>query len=100
MTINTYWRVTASLQPPVTVFVHLLDQNGNIAAQDDRFGAAARMLEPGDLIVQRHPIRSDTPLLPGTYQIAVGLYNPDTLNRFKTTDGIDRLLLGKIEVKP
>ncbi len=98
--INTYWRVTDRLQPPVTIFVHLLDQNGNIAAQDDRFGAAARMLEPGDLIVQRHPIHSEAPLKPGTYRVAIGLYNPDTLNRFKTTDGVDRLLLGTVEVKP
>ena len=100
LTINTYWRVTDRVQPPVTVFVHLLDQNGNIVAQDDRFGAAARMLEPGDLIVQQHPIQSETPLPPGTYRIAIGLYNPDTLKRFKTEDGVDRLLLGTIEVKP
>ena len=100
LTVNTYWRVTGDLQPPVTVFVHLLDQDGNIVAQDDRFGAAARMLEPGDLIVQRHPIQSETPLKPGTYQIAIGLYNPDTLSRFKTQAGADRLLLGTMEVKP
>jgi hypothetical protein len=100
LTLNTYWRVTGDLQPPVKVFVHLLDQDGNIAAQDDRFGAAARMLEPGDLIVQRHPVQGETPLKPGTYQIAVGLYNPDTLERFKTQTGEDRLLLGTVEVKP
>ncbi len=100
LTITTYWRVTGNLQPPVTVFVHLLDQNGNIAAQDDRFGAAARMLEPGDLIIQRHPLHSETPLKPGMYRIAIGLYNPDTLNRFKTLTGDDRLLLGTVEVKP
>jgi hypothetical protein len=100
LAINAYWRVTDRLQPPVTVFVHLLDQNGDIVAQDDRFGAAARMLERGDMIVQRHPIKNETPLPPGTYRIAIGLYNPDTLNRFKTEDGSDRLLLGTIEVKP
>jgi hypothetical protein len=100
LTINTYWRVTGNVQPPVTVFVHLLDDNGNIVAQDDRFGAAARMLEPGDLIVQRHPIHSETPLKPGTYRVAIGLYNPDTSNRFKTLPGEDRLLLGTVEVKP
>ena len=58
------------------------------------------MLEPGDLIVQRHPLKSKQPLPPGTYQLAVGLYNPDTLERFKTLTGEDRLLLGTLEVKP
>jgi len=97
---NTYWRVADRLQPPVTVFVHLLDRDGNIVAQDDRFGAAARMLEAGDLIVQRHQLKSEAPLPPGIYQIAIGLYNPETLDRFKTETGIDRLLLGTVEVKP
>ena len=100
LSINTYWRVTDRLQPPVTVFVHLLDQDGHIVAQDDSFGAAARMLEPGDLIVQRHPLKSEAPLPPGTYQIAIGLYNPDTSTRFKTQTGEDRLLLGTVEIKP
>ncbi len=98
--LNTYWRVTDRVQPPVTIFVHLLDAQGNIVAQDDSFGAATRMLEPGDLIVQRHPLKSKQPLPPGTYQLAVGLYNPDTLERFKTLTGEDRLLLGTLEVKP
>jgi hypothetical protein len=98
LTVTTYWRVTDRLQPPVAVFVHLLDRDGNIVAQDDRFGAAARMLEPGDLIVQQHPIQSETPLKPGRYQIAIGLYNPDTLERFKTWVGEDRLLLGTVDV--
>ena len=100
LTVTTYWRVTGDLQPPVTVFVHLLDQNGNIVAQDDSFGAASRMLEPGDLIVQQHPLKSETPLSPGIYRIAIGLYNPDTMNRFKTQTGEDRLLLGTIEIEP
>jgi hypothetical protein len=100
LTVNTYWRVTDRLEPPVAVFVHLLDQDGRIAAQDDRLGAAARMLEPGDVIAQRHPIHSQTPLPPGTYQIAIGLYNPATLERFKTQAGADRLLVGTVEIMP
>lgn len=98
--VNTYWRVTDRVAPPVTAFVHLLDANGNIVAQDDSFGAATRMLEAGDLIVQHHPLKSDQPLPAGIYQLAVGLYNPETLERFKTLSGVDRLLLGTMEVKP
>ncbi len=98
--VTTYWRVTDRLQPPVAVFVHLLDQAGNIVAQDDSFGAAARMLEPGDLIVQRQPLKSEAPIPPGTYRVAIGLYNPETLSRFKTHTGGDRLLLGTVEIEP
>ena len=58
------------------------------------------MLEPGDVIVQQHVLKSEAPVPPGRYQVAVGLYNPDTLNRFKTADGLDRLLLWQIEIMP
>ncbi len=100
MEINTYWRVTGPITPPLTIFVHLLDAQGNIVAQDDSFGAALRMLEPGDVIEQRHPLKGEQPIPPGVYQLAVGLYNPDTMSRFKTEAGVDRLLLGTVEVMP
>jgi hypothetical protein len=102
--VNTDWRVTDHVQPPMTVFVHVLDAQDTIVGQDDSFGAATRMLEPGDMIVQRHPlsIKPDTPA--GTYRLEVGLYNPDTLQRFtahpSNAPPTDRLLLSTIEIGP
>jgi hypothetical protein len=98
--VTTYWQVTDRVLPPVTAFVHLLDAQGNIVAQDDSFGAAARMLEPGDLIVQRHTIKREGAIPTGSYRLAIGLYNPDTLKRFKTETGVDRLLSGTVDIKP
>ncbi len=100
--VNTYWRVTERVQPPVTVFVHLLDAQGNIVAQNDSFGAATRMLEPGDLIVQRHPLTLPADAAPGAYRLQVGLYNPNTLRRFTAYPAnapeTDRVLLSTIEI--
>ncbi len=98
--VNTYWRVTDHVQPPVTVFVHLLDREGKVVAQNDSFGAAARMLEPGDLIVQQHPIKIETPVPPGEYRLEIGLYNPVTSNRFKTANGADHVLSQPIQIEP
>ena len=100
LAFNTYWRVDGALTPPLQIFVHLLDTQGSIVAQNDSFGAATRMLETGDVIVQQHMLKSEALVPPGRYQVAVGLYNPDTLNRFKAADGTDRILLGTVEVKP
>ncbi len=44
----SYWQV---IHPPTSarrMFVHVLDENGDIVAQDD--GLAAAALQPGDLI--------------------------------------------------
>ena len=98
--VTTYWLVTDRVQPPVTIFVHLLDAQGHIAAQNDSFGAAVRMLESGDLIVQQHPLKFNQPAPPGIYRLEIGLYNPDTMNRFKTAGGVDHVLTEAVEIKP
>ncbi len=102
--VHTYWRVTDHVQPPVTVFVHVLDAQGNIVGQDDSFGAATRMLEPGDVIVQRHPLSIKPDTAAGTYRLEVGLYNPGTMHRFtahpSNAPPTDRLLLSAIEIRP
>jgi len=51
LAVDTYWRVTDRVQPPVTVFVHLLDQNGSIVG-------AERQLWRGDAHVGTGAISS------------------------------------------
>jgi hypothetical protein len=101
--VNTYWRVDRPLTPPVTIFVHLLDAQGAIRGQHDGFGAALAMLEPGDLVIQHHPIPIAADAEPGAYRLQVGLYNPVTLDRFAAhppnLPAVDRILLSTIEVE-
>jgi hypothetical protein len=98
----TYWQVTDHVAPPVTIFVHLLDAQGSIRGQHDGFGAAVTMLEPGDMVIQHHVITVAADAQPGVYQLQVGLYDPNTLDRFvaRPPDAppIDRVLLSTLNV--
>jgi len=101
--VNTYWRVTDRITPPVTIFVHLLDPQGAIRGQHDGFGAAVTTLEPGDVVIQQHRLTVAADAAPGVYQLQIGLYNPVTLDRFTArppdAPPIERVLLSTIEVE-
>jgi 4-amino-4-deoxy-L-arabinose transferase-like glycosyltransferase len=43
----TYWQVLAPASGPRRMFLHAIDSDGEIVAQDDRLGAPARTLAPG-----------------------------------------------------
>jgi hypothetical protein len=100
--VLTYWQVTERITPPLTIFVHLLDRAGEIRGQHDGLGAAMTMLEPGDVIIQRHPITVNAEAAPGTYRLQVGLYHPGSLKRFQAqpqgSSPVDRILLSTLEV--
>jgi 4-amino-4-deoxy-L-arabinose transferase-like glycosyltransferase len=102
--LKTYWKATNSLPPFLTVFVHLLDQNGSIVAQIDRESVLADTLQPGDVFMQLHQIDLPPDLPAGTYRLTAGLYASDTGQRLPLYEGDtargDRLFLQAVEVKP
>lgn len=72
---------------PLAAFIHVSvpDDPSNIVAQYDGWETALAGLEPGDMIFQKAQINiaQDTP--PGTYQLRVGLYSPQTWLRLPVT---------------
>ncbi len=84
----TYWQVVATPPAARRVFVHLLDEGGEIVAQDDGLAAAATSLQPGDLIVLVHPIP-----LPETYTLRLGVYDPATSYQLPMPGGESFLIL-------
>jgi 4-amino-4-deoxy-L-arabinose transferase-like glycosyltransferase len=68
-----------------TVFVHLVDAQGQIVAEDNRppQNDAFPMLQwvAGDWIEDRHPLALPANLAPGEYHIRVGLFFPRTERR-------------------
>jgi hypothetical protein len=93
----TYWRAGGPISEPLQIFVHLVDDAGEIAGQDDGLGAPAAHWQEGDLILQLHRV----PLPAGEYELQVGLYNPRTETRrlYPTKDGLaDSMLLEKVIV--
>jgi hypothetical protein len=88
-TLTLYWRSDQSVTDDYVVFVHLLDGQERLAwgADGPPLGGLypTSAWEPGRVVVDPRQLALDE-LLPGSYLLAVGLYNPDTLVRLPVTD--------------
>jgi hypothetical protein len=100
VTLLTFWRAGEDVGAPLKLFVHALDANGSIMAQDDRLDVPAELWRPGDWIVQVSQLVLPAGARPAA--IAIGLYNPDTGARLPITlDGStdDHLVLNTLDLK-
>jgi hypothetical protein len=99
LTILTRWRATNPGSPqPVAIFVHLIDANGKLVAQDDRLGYPHHGWEVGDEFAQVHHIAIPPDTAPGAYSLKLGLYFRDTMARWPVAGG-DLVSLGMAQVK-
>ena len=95
--LTLHWQALTSTDRPYTVFVHLLDEAGNIKGYgDSEPGGGAYPTTgwlQGEYLADRHTVTlaPDTPA--GTYRLAVGLYDPATGERLKTPAGADQVVL-------
>jgi hypothetical protein len=91
----------AQLPADYTVFVHVLDPNGQLVAQSDLQpggGYAPTSSWPiGRPITDRHGVVLPPTLAAGEYQIVIGLYGPDGV-RLKSNDGQDAIVVGKFSI--
>ncbi len=76
--LTLYWRALAEMETSYTVFTHLLDSNGQTAAQQDNppvNGAYPTTLWlPGEIVTDSYTIALPTDMPPGDYPIQVGMY--------------------------
>jgi 4-amino-4-deoxy-L-arabinose transferase-like glycosyltransferase len=113
LNVTLYWRALAPLDDDYTVFVHLLGEhnpatNGPLWAghdgQPDGGHYPTSRWQPGQVLLDLHPLAVplDTPV--GEYQIEVGLYLLATMARLPASDTVenplpnDAALLDTIEV--
>ena len=101
----TLWRVTAAMPPAsgdLKTFVHLLDAQGQMRSGQDQLDSEPLTWEAGDLVLQVHGMRIPGDAVSGPYQVELGLYLPDTMQRLAVHDGdvlvADRLLLQPIAI--
>lgn len=89
MVVTLYWRTAAANDVYATIFVHLLDEAGNILAQQDSPPVQGTyplpVWTPGFIIADEHRLTlpADVPSRP--YHLAIGLYDPVTLARWPVT---------------
>jgi hypothetical protein len=112
--LTLYWESLGTVENDLTVFVHLLDghnpaTNGPVWAGHDGQpgggGYSTSTWQPGESILDVHPVEvpPDTPA--GEYQLEVGLYLLSTMVRLSATDASgmalpgDAVLLGTIAVE-
>jgi hypothetical protein len=81
-TITLAWQSLAETESSYTAFVHLLNDAGQVVAQDDHLPLQGRRPTdtwlPGEIIVDQHLLALPHDLPPGPYRLEVGLYDANT----------------------
>jgi hypothetical protein len=96
-----YWRALAQMNTSYTVFVHLLDAQGKVIAAGDATPGNGDFPTTGwiedEYITDAHTLSLEN-VPAGSYQIEIGVYDPVTGARLKTTDSADRLLFPPLQI--
>jgi 4-amino-4-deoxy-L-arabinose transferase-like glycosyltransferase len=110
LTVTLFWQSDGRLVADYHVFVHLLDADGQMVAQHD--GVPMQGERPTWDWRDREVLRDDHALLvdadtsPGTYTLAAGMYDFQTIIRLPVTglggNGLsdDRVPLGQVVIEP
>jgi 4-amino-4-deoxy-L-arabinose transferase-like glycosyltransferase len=95
LAVTLHWQALGASDRPLTVFVHLLDEQGEIAGYGDgEPGAGAYPTTgwlAGEYLSDTHTVT--IPTSPAKLRLAVGLYDPATGERLLTGDGQDQFVL-------
>ncbi|MCB0169856.1 MAG: hypothetical protein KDJ97_04830, partial [Anaerolineae bacterium] len=76
--VDLLWEALSMPQRDYTIFVHLLDSEGNLVAGNDAQPRGGRypttIWSPGELILDSHTLVTPPDLPSGQYRLAIGLY--------------------------
>jgi hypothetical protein len=106
--VYLYWQTVQPLNESLKVFVHVLNSQGQLVAQDDSVPAVwtrpTQTWQPGETIVDFHQVRMGAEVQPGEYTVQVGLYDEETDTRVQRVDAAgnpiaDTIVLSKINIK-
>jgi uncharacterized membrane protein len=98
------WQSDAPIAERYKVFAHLVAPNGQTVTQrDDEPVANTRPTtswQPGETITDNYGLVPPRNAPAGAYQVSLGLYKPEGLQRLTLPDGADHAVLGPITVRP
>jgi len=99
----TYWQILHTAEPPLAIFVHLLDAHSVVVGSYDGLSVSPASWEPGDVFIQWHRLSVEPTMPAGEYQVELGFYSPATMQRlmiFQEGEAVaDRLLLSSIQAQ-
>ena len=106
--VGLLWRALGKIDAYYSVYVKLLDDEGNAIAGWDgqpRDGEAPTLLwAPGEAIEDSVTLQVPPDALPGDYAVEVGMYRAGDLARCLTLDGagtpVARVVLGRVRIEP
>ena len=79
--VELNWQALSTPSTDYTVFVHLINSQGQVVAQTDMQpqggNAPTSQWQPGNSIADKHGLVLPADLPPGEYQVRVGLYRAD-----------------------
>jgi hypothetical protein len=100
VTVDLFWSSRRPTVWPYVVFVHVLDEDGELAAQQDGWPVAGHWPTTcwagGEMIVDTHHIPLPDDLPTGRYAIITGLYEAASGERLIAAGERDHVLLGHI----
>ena len=100
--VKLFWKTNRPITEDYLIFVHILDEAGQIKAQNDsipRSGAYPTSWWLPKLVIEdTHPLDLPGDLTGGKYQIVVGLYGAEDGTRLLRTDGSDNLNLTRFKI--
>ncbi len=104
--VTLHWLDRAALPIDYTGFVHVLDASGMVVAQRDQQPAGGHRPTsswfPGNVIVDAYQVDLSAKLLPGRYEIEVGMYNSDDGARLPVTHAGqaagDHIIIAQLEI--
>jgi len=90
LTLTLHWRAERRMDTAYKIFVHVFDPATQVpVAQDDamprRWSYPTTLWSPGEIVTDAIPI-SLVGVPPGTYGVALGVYDPETMERSPVVD--------------
>ena len=89
LNLTLYWQALDRIPVSYTIFVHVLDSDGRIVAQQDSLPGQGSLSTTswvkGEFITDSHQVPLDPRLAVGEYSIEVGMYDANTGARLPTT---------------
>ncbi len=85
ISVTTYWQASRPVTTPLSLFIHAIDVQAQVVAQEDRLDAPAADWRPGDVMAQVNYLT--VPESVGALWIEIGLYDPESGERLPVLIG-------------
>jgi len=105
--LTLYWRAQREMDKDYTVFIHLVDEEGKIWAQEDNQPEGGfyptSFWDEGEIVRDEHELLLAADMPEGEYELRVGMYILETMERLMVIDSEEKvegemILLGTVRV--